>query len=106
MTAVDVLLAARDAIGPDTWTQGVLYRGADGRDTARATASRSCVMGHLVRASDRVMNEPTEAIRLLVKSAGIDPGTLTDWNDEPGRIWQDVWDALDRAATLAKDMSS
>lgn len=103
---VDVFLAARDAVGPDTWTQGTMNRDGGGRPSTPATSSRSCVMGHLLRATYLGSGEFSEAITLLVKAADIDTGTLTMWNDDPGRTWQDVWDALDAAASLAKERAS
>lgn len=113
---VDVLLAARDAIGPDTWTQGTEHRDAAGRFATHHQAVRSCAVGHIAIATRNLRAIPagmdarvvlaevvTDEFSLLPVGSGIQVG---EWNDDPGRTWQDVWDALDAAATLAKEQAS
>lgn len=88
--AVEVLLAARDAVGPDTWTQGAMH---DGR-------GRSCLMGHMCRRPTFELDVQVEAHAALQEATGSE--SMMDWNDAPARTWQEVRDALDAAATALK----
>lgn len=126
---VDVLLAARDAVGPNTWTQGVEHRDATGRFTTRQRAVKSCAAGHIAVAASHLDLDgldleartllacaiadvtPTSTADLLsfstlVSHAGKWIPLIGEWNDADVRTWQDVREELDAAATLAKDMST
>lgn len=115
MDVVGVLLAARDSITPETWTQRVMFRGPGGRRvshrSARHDAHQWCAVGAVCLAAMREAGLCRPVLDMLCHAAVGEPAAAPGaaefavgrWNDAPGRTWEDVWDLLDRAATLAKD---
>lgn len=117
MDVVGVLLAARDSITEETWTQGTAFRGP--RPTTLAvtveSATQWCATGAVTRAALLAAAPEIWGDALGWACAALGGGGVhfhrrtsacqnyvISWNDTGGRTWEDVWDLLNRAATLAK----
>lgn len=91
MKPSEVLLSARDQVTEDTWTQGFMVSGG-----------QRCAVGH-IRAAANSYDEHTAARRYADRVAnrvGFD--RVEQFNDDPDRLWSDVWALLDDAAREAK----
>lgn len=110
-TVVDVLLAARDSITPQTWTQGLMFRDPRGSPVCGVdqlkVAVRWCAIGALTRAARLAQVSPAtwdDALSWTCDALGGDsrPDDVIRWQDARGRTWSEVWDLFDRAAAAAK----
>jgi hypothetical protein len=89
----EVALHAKDLIA-DGWTQGQLKVRGGGRVVAR------CAIGAIDEATNNWQH--CEALEdLLLEITGW--GVISYWNDAPERTKQDVLDAFDEMARLAKE---
>lgn len=97
-TTADVLRGIAEEVrrDPSIWTQGCLWRDAEGRDCEPEPAVCACSIGLIELAltgSARVVAR--EALWNAVGSRGV-----AAWNDEPGRTAEGVANAFERAARM------
>lgn len=94
-TLAEIALHAKDLIA-DGWVQG---RGREINGNFQVTAY--CVSAALDRAG---CSQWTRSAELFREAAGLSAsGWITLWNDDPRRTKQDVLDAFDEMARLAKE---
>lgn len=96
-TLVEIALHARDLIA-DGWVQGtavVIEADGDRQKPALCVSEVLNWVGY---------EQWEEAVSLFREAAGIPLGwSLSSWNDHPSRTKQEVLDAFDRMAVLAKE---
>lgn len=100
MTSVEVLQGMRDTLMERGWCQGTL----------QTWDNRVCLIGSLVHASE-FNSQGYIAIRdIILSGIGIldslaKPrwGDIIDWNDTPGRTFNEVIDAIDTSILAEKE---
>lgn len=111
--AAAVLERARDIIRTRGWTRNAIARDSTGMPVGpiNFSACEWCLIGALQRAAYDLRAEGVDippwevplAFNAVRNATGVLlGGELAHWNDAPARTRDDVIDALDRAASLAR----